>query len=118
MEKIKCREGQEIEDHEDRTFGDMAREIEEKDMAVDAQAKLFPDYAITFEQVKASGTVTQKNLDLQLKYTIHMFTRHDHDPWGQYKFASIIYTQTEEDGHSYCSFVKPNVFVPSGYPRW
>ena len=42
-------------------------------MAVNAQAKLF-DYAITFEQVKASGTVKQKNLDMQLKYTIHMFT--------------------------------------------
>jgi hypothetical protein len=96
----------------------VGREEEEKDMAINVQAKLFPDYAITFEQVKASGTVKQKNLDMQLKYTIHMFTLHDHDPWKQYKSASIIYTETEEDGHSYCSFVKPNVFVPSGYHRW
>jgi len=118
FEKYKCREGHEVEDWHKRYFGDMGREEEEKDMAVNAQAKLFPDYAITFEQVKASGTVKQKNLDMQLKYTIHMFTLQEDDPWEQYKSASIIYTQTEEDGHSYCSFVRPNVFVPSNYPRW
>ena len=53
-------------------------------MAINAQAKMFPDYAITFEQVKASGTVKQKNLEMQLKYTIHMFTLHD--PHNRYKW--------------------------------
>ena len=71
----------------------MGREEEDKDIAINAQAKLFPDFAITFEQVKASGTVKQKNLDMQLMYTIHMFTLHDHDPWEQYKWASITYTK-------------------------
>ena len=94
-------------------------EEEEKDMAINAQAKLFPDYAITFEQVKASGTVKQKNLDLQLKYTIHMFTLHDHEPHKQYKSTSIIYTQTDEEHtHSECALVKPIVFVPSIYYHW
>ena len=87
----------------------VGREEEDKDTAINAQAKLFPDFAITFEQVKASGTVKQKNLDMQLMYTIHMFTLHDHDPWKQYKWASITYTETHECAwvlFLYCSFVK------------
>ena len=123
FEKFKCKEGWGLRDDDiedvKRHYGDMGREEEEKDMAINAQAKLFPDYAITFEQVKASGTVKQKNLDMQLKYTIHMFTLHDHEPHRQYKSAKIFYTQTEEEhAHSECAFVKPTVFVPSVYYRW
>ena len=89
-------------------IGEMSQEVPTVELAINTQKKLFPDYAITFEQVKTSGSVKQKNLDMQLKYTIHMFTFYDHDPWRQYKFAQIIYTETAAKS----SFLGTSVFDP------
>ena len=63
-------------------------------LAINTQKKLFPDYAITFEQVKTSGSVKQKNLDMQLKYTIHIYAMtmiREED--ATYRWASIFYSQ-------------------------
>ena len=99
----------------------MGREEEEKDMAINAQAKLFPDYAITFEQVKTSGSVKQKNLDMQLKYTIHIYAIPDGEEDATYRWASIFYSQgdshdkkevKQRDDHI-CQGIRPQASVPS-----
>ena len=113
----------EDEYHMDYRFGNMAQEELNEELAIDAYAKLFPDYAITFEQVKTSGSVKQKNLEMQLKYTIHMYAYHDHDPHNRYKWATILYKESYwEEHHDYehvwCQSIRPSTFIPSIYFRW
>ena len=101
-------------------IGEMSQEVPTVELAINTQKKLFPDYAITFEQVKTSGSVKQKNLDMQLKYTIHIYAIPDGEEDATYRWASIFYSQGEShdkkevkqrDDHI-CQGIRPQAFVP------
>ena len=101
-------------------IGEMSQEVPTVELAINTQKKLFPDYAITFEQVKTSGSVKQKNLDMQLKYTIHIYAIPDGEEDATYRWASIFYSQgdshdkkevKQRDDHI-CQGIRPQAFVP------